>query len=428
MSLAADLSAFLCDAQPRAGADAAQAIMRLSLYDWMVCGLAGRQTPVAIAMRDMAQPGGPAAVFGTSDRTAPATAAWINGACSHALDYDDTHFAHIGHPSVAVFPAVFALAGDGEEALWAALFGAEVSVRIGLWLGRDHYQVGYHQTATSGAFGAAAAAARLLDLTLAETEAAFGLASTQAAGLKSQFGTMGKPYHAGLAARTGVEAALLAKAGFDTRGAGLDGPQGFCATHHGAGDLSAFDGIGNAWHMEDVSHKFHACCHGLHAMLNALGEAALDPEDLEAMEVRTHPRWLTVCNIQDPSTGLETKFSFRHTAAMAILGRSTAALDSYTDAAAQDPALADLRARITVKSDDTLPETASEVHVTRAGRVDRLHHDLAAPLTYADRMAKLRQKGAALLGAEMEARLWAATHGHETVHVPDILDLMSAAD
>ncbi len=111
---------------------------------------------------------------------------------------------------------------------------------------------------------------------------------------------MGKPYHAGMAASTGVEAALLARAGFDTRGAGLDGPQGFGPTHHGAGEVSAFDALGQDWRMARVSHKFHACCHGLHAMLEALAtlQARPDPSEIERISVRTHPRWLSVCNIR----------------------------------------------------------------------------------------------------------------------------------
>ena len=95
-------------------------------------------------------------------------------------------------------------------------------------------------------------------------EAAFGVAATQAAGLKSQFGTMGKPLNAGLAARAGVEAANWARSGMTGADAGLEA---FGNTHHGAGADVPF-----AWRMEAVSHKYHACCHGLHAALEALGE------------------------------------------------------------------------------------------------------------------------------------------------------------
>lgn len=402
---------------PVAQADAARAIMALSLMDWAACGIAGRDEPVARIVREMvAGEGGqgPASVIGGAH--APARgAALVNGAASHALDYDDTHFAHIGHPSVAVIPAALAAAetvgAGGADMLEAALIGAEVSVRIGLWLGRAHYQTGFHQTATAGAFGATAAAGRLIGLNAVQMQAAIGLAATRAAGLKSQFGTMGKPYHAGLAAGTGVEAAMLGLAGFDTRGAGLDGPQGFGPTHHGEGDETALDGMGTHWHMETVSHKFHACCHGLHAMLEALAEVDADPAAIARIEVRTHPRWLSVCNIAAPATGLETKFSYRLTAAMALSGHNTAALETYSDAAARDAGLIALRDRVAVVADETVAETASDVTVTLAdGTALKTAHDLAAPLAIETRTARLRAKTAALVGPAGADTLWQATN------------------
>lgn len=426
MSLAGQLAQFVREARPDTNSNDARDIMRLSLYDWMACGIAGADEPVALAVRSVATPGGVACVFGTDTEYAPTQAAWINGATSHALDYDDTHFAHIGHPSVAVLPAAFAMGAGGEDTLWAALIGAELSVRIGVWLGRGHYQTGFHQTATAGAFGATAAAGRLLGLTHAQLEVASGVAATQAAGLKSQFGTMGKPYHAGLAARTGVEAALLAQAGFDTRGAGLDGPQGFGPTHHGAGDLEAFEGLGESWLMTDVSHKFHACCHGLHAMLEALAAEHLPaPDVVTRVEITTHPRWLTVCNIDDPATGLETKFSYRHTAAMALHGISTAALDSYSDARAVDAELVATRAKVVVTSDDAVAETATRVRIVAGNDVVERTHDLIAPISFEAKSDRLRIKGRALLGAENEELLWAATNKARAPNMDALADLMS---
>ncbi|THH38743.1 MmgE/PrpD family protein [Aliishimia ponticola] len=428
MMLAARLSDFALGAVAGDAAASAKRIMALSLYDWMACGIAGVDEPVSRIMR-LAKPELPdgSRVFGSDATYAPADAALINGATSHALDYDDTHFAHIGHPSVAVLPAAFAAGqGNGADVLDAALIGTELSVRVGEWLGRTHYQTGFHQTATAGAFGAAAAAGRLLGLSQGQLVAAFGIAATQAAGLKSQFGTMGKPYHAGLAARTGVEAATLARAGFDTRGEGLDGAQGFGPTHHGEANLTAFHTLGTAWRMETVSHKFHACCHGLHAMLEALATVAVDPGRIEAVTVTTHPRWMSVCNIPDPKTGLETKFSYRHTAAMALTGISTAALDSYTDTLAGDAGLAELRARVTVVADEAVAETASRVNLTlTGGEAIAADHDLNAPISAEARAARLRGKGRALLGDQTEAQLWQASDPQKAPNLDALLDLMS---
>lgn len=413
----------MCDPVPRLvafarapllEADDAMEMMRLSLLDWAAVSIAGGKEPVAQITRDLGVADGGAAqasVIGSPTRLPARAAAMINGATGHALDYDDTHFAHIGHPSVAVVPTVLALAEaegrSGQEALEAALIGVEASIRVGVWLGRSHYQTGFHQTATAGAFGATVAAARLLGLDADQTAQALGLCSTRAAGLKSQFGTMGKPYHAGVAAQTGVEAALAARAGFISAPDGLSGPQGFGPTHAGEGNAHAFEGLGEHWRILTISHKFHACCHGTHAMIEALQPLMLVPDRVAAVTLTTHPRWLSVCNIPAPATGLEVKFSYAHVAAMVIAGRDTAALDSFTDALALDPALMQLAQKVHVSADDGLPETAAHLVVeTTEGRKEA-HFDLDAPMSIETRSRKLRAKAKALVGGQGD-RLWSA--------------------
>lgn len=412
--ISAALAEFAVGARPGEGA---REMMRLSLLDWAACGVAGQAEPVARLTRAMAlEDGGAAeaAVIGTATRLPARAAALVNDATSHALDYDDTHFAHIGHPSVAVLPAALAVAqgtgATGAAFLDAALVGVEASIRVGIWLGRAHYQAGFHQTATAGAFGAALAAARLLGCDRQQVTQVLGLAATRASGLKSQFGTMGKPYNAGIAAANGVEAALLVARGFVSNPEGLEGAQGFGPTHHGQADLSALDGLGADWLFETVSHKFHACCHGTHAALEALGKLrGFSADEVTAVAITTHPRWLSVCNIDMPRTGLEAKFSYRLTAAMALARLDTGALDSFADALCADPDLVALRDRVEVRSDDTLSETAARVVVrTRDGGEHRAEHDLDAPIPLDERRKKLRAKAVSLLGAKREAALWAA--------------------
>jgi len=409
MTIDSDLIAQLCAPDPALPEDALD-MMRLSLFDWAVCGRAGVDEPVARIVRDMVlAEGGSAQAVLFGGGTAPARgAALVNGTISHALDYDDTHFAHIGHPSVAVCPAVLAVGqsvGSSQaDMLAAALIGVEASVRIGVWLGRGHYQIGFHQTATAGCFGATLAAARLLGCDLGQIGHALGLAATRASGLKVQFGTMGKPYNAGLAAANGVECALLARAGMTSRPDALSSDLGFGATHHGAGAP-----VGDAWLFPGVSHKFHACCHGLHAMLEALGELRTEvaPEQVARIEIETHSRWLSVCNQPAPETGLGAKFSYSMTAAMCLAGHSTAALDSFSDAACANPVLVGLRDLVRVTGDDSLAETAARVRLTlRDGTVRDGAHDLSAPMAQKVRADKLRTKAVALLGAEMAEALW----------------------
>ncbi len=394
--MATDITALLIRYATATPDATARDIMRLSLLDWAACGIAGRAEGAFDGWSATLTTQGPATRFDGARSTA-AEAALVNGTLSHALDYDDTHFDHIGHPSVVVCAAALAV-GEAQNApldaiIDAALVGAEASIAAGLWLGRAHYQIGFHQTATAGAFGATVTAARLLGLTPARTRAALGLCATMASGLKSQFGTMGKPLNAGLAARTGVEAAHWAQAGMT---APDDGLQSFGDTHHGAGGTVAFE-----WRMPRVSHKFHACCHGLHACLEALRDAPL--AQAQHISVHTHPRWLTVCNQPDPDTGLGAKFSYRQVIAMAAHGHDTGDIAAFTDACARDRNLVAYRARVSVQGDDSLTEMQARVIVDG----QRFDHDLDAALPLDARKTRIQQKARALVGARADD-LWTA--------------------
>ena len=240
ISMTAAIAAFACGT--RAPPASALAVLKLSLLDWSAVSLAGKDEPVSSIVRAMVQDEagrGEASIIGLAGLYPARAAALANGTISHALDYDDTHFSYVGHPSVVIFPAALAVAektgASGEAFMAAALIGMEAACRIGAWLGTGHYQHGFHQTATSGAFGATVAAGRLLGLDEERMRHALGIVATRASGLKSQFGTMGKPFNAGIAASNGVEAALLAKAGFVSRPDGLECAQGFAETHAAEG-------------------------------------------------------------------------------------------------------------------------------------------------------------------------------------------------
>lgn len=431
-SLTSRLAEFVTD--PQALPDSARQMMRLSFLDWGACAIAGIDEPVAQILRAqvLAEGGAPqASVIGALAHVPVRAAALVNGATSHALDYDDTHFTHIGHPSVAVIPAALSVAqlsgANGTSLLDAALIGAEVSIRIGVWLGRAHYEAGFHQTATAGAFGATAAAAHLLGLDRGQVMQALGLVSSRASGLKSQFGTMGKPYNAGIAASNGVEAALLAQAGFVSNPAGIETLQGFGDTHHGAADAQALDGLGQEFLMTGVSHKFHACCHGTHAMLETLRNVTQDIEinSIRAVDIHTNPRWMRVCNIQNPTTGLAAKFSYRLTAAMLLGGLDTAAPGAFDDQVCKASQIVALRDLVSVVADGSIGETAALVRVTLdGGQVISGHHDLMAPLEMNVRRDRLRAKAASLIGVDHAAALWdciMADNGPEPKRLGDLL-------
>ena len=398
----------------------ARAMARLSLYDWFTVTRAGENEPVAKIVRGfVADEGGKeAASVAGLDRKVPARAAALaNGAASHALDYDDTHFAHVGHPSVAILPAALAVAeqmdAPASAALDALLIGAEASIRIGMVLGRRHYDRGFHQTATAGAFGATVAAARVMGLARDETRNALSLVATRASGLKSQFGSMGKPFNAGVAASNGVEAAELAKRGFVSCDDGVGGPQGFIDAHvDEVCEEAAWASPPPATFLfEDVKHKLHACCHGLHATIEALRQAQLrnelDSSAVTGVDIRVNPRWLKVCDIKQPRTGLEAKFSYAMVTAMTFLGVDTASNTAYTDALCRDPQLTAFWPKVVVTGDEAIRDTAAAVRIQCGGpSVIAAEVDLAKRLPSDTLEGRLRQKAGALIGYDAAEALW----------------------
>lgn len=380
-------------------------LIELSCMDWASCAVSGQTEPVAQTLREMAtnDAGTPeAAMFGSSQRVPARAAALVNGTTAHALDYDDTHFAHIGHPSVVVWSAALAVAqrvgADRDATRLAVLIGAEASVRVGQWLGRRHYEAGFHQTATAGAFGAAIAACRLMSVGPQAIEHAMNLLATRASGLKSQFGTMGKPYNAGQAAAAGVEVATLAALGMTGPADGLSVPQGFGPTHAGEDDQSAFETLGSEWRFADIRYKFHACCHGIHAALEAVGDY------VGPASIHVHPRWSKVCAIPEPKSGLEAKFSLTHAIALRMAGYDTAALATYSDEACGDKAALEFRDKLALTFDDTLSDTAARIETPNG----MLHYDLADPIPLDVISQRLGAKSISLLGQDHAAGLKAA--------------------
>ena len=211
---------------------------KMSILDWCGVAYAAKQEPVSKIVSEMVKEENgvnQARVISTGYNVSSRGAALANGATGHALDYDDTHFLFVGHPTSSALPTALALGEElelsMEDLLLAYMAGVEVSTRIGHILGYSHYNAGFHQTATSGSFGATIVASKLLNLSEDQTINALGLVSTRASGIKSQFGTMGKPYHAGMAASNGIEAAKLSKLGFVSREDGIECDQGFFQTH-----------------------------------------------------------------------------------------------------------------------------------------------------------------------------------------------------
>ena len=403
---------------PRSATD----VMRLCLLDWLIVSRAAKGDAVAESALTYARGKGEASLFFGGGATAR-MAALANGTVSHALDYDDTHFAHIGHVSTVVIPAALAMGeargASFETILRAALMGAEAATRFGVWLGRDHYQIGYHQTATAGAIGAAVAAS--VAAGHRDARAALSNAAGFAAGLKAQFGTGMKPVNAGMAAANGVEAVMMAEAGLSGSEAVFEA---FAETHHGIKDTAAWDRIGEAWLFEAVTHKFYPCCHGTHAMIEALREALERMPAPERITVHTHPRWMSVCNKPEVRDALEAKFSYRALAAL-LVQTGGASVDEaglqglfpLTDATRA------LMAKVDVCAAETVSEEASRVTLEAGAERVQADYDLRAPMSFEARLKKLLAKGEGVLPKGEAARYWDVV---QSADVKALLDVITA--
>jgi 2-methylcitrate dehydratase PrpD len=350
---------------PRPGLDQ----VRRAALDTVGVMLAGAREPVARLVREVARAEGGVplcTVVGTRLRTSPTWAALANGTAGHAHDFDDTSFALMGHPSVPLLATLLACAeaetADGAAVALGYVIGFEVDAALGSAINPAHFERGWHATSTIGTLGSAAAAARVLGLDLAQTRHALGLAASHAAGLKENFGSMTKPYHAGQAARSGVLAALLAREGCTASEAALDGPQGYAAAFAGGAPLGeALDGLGRRWHLVEsgIAVKPYPSCALTHAAIDALielrGQHGLQPEQIAAVEVGVNRVTPGVLIHPAPATGLERKFSMQFCAA-AALAQGRVDFASFEDGEIRDPTLRALMERVTMVVDESVPD------------------------------------------------------------------------
>ena len=397
---------------------------RQCVLDYVGCGIAGASDElVAILLAELHEQGGQqvASVLGRAERLPAASAAIVNGAASHALDFDDVNLAMPGHPSVAILPALLALAeqrgSSGKDVLTAFIAGYELQCRVGRTIAPGHYDgLGFHATATVGSFGAAASCAHLLGLDAHQFAVALGIAGTQAAGLKSMFGTMCKPLHAGKAAYHGLLAAKLAARGFTSRSDVIEGGQGFARTH--SSDFNperAFDTPPNGWWITGNLFKYHASCYMTHAAIEAARKLReqhrFAPDQVERVDLRLEESCDRICNIPAPKTGLEAKFSLRLTTAMGLAGVDTSRLSTFSEEVAADPVLVGLRDKVSPDFRTGVPSTFTEIELSlRDGSKLTASHDAGTPaVDVTHQGTRLEAKFAALvdplLGTRKTARL-----------------------
>jgi 2-methylcitrate dehydratase PrpD len=341
---------------------------RRSVVDGLGLALAGARAQASrIARRHLEALGagqGGSSVVGAGVSWPARFAAFANGIAIHVDDYDDTQLAVardrvyglLTHPTAPVLAASLALAErhgrSGRELMKAYHAGVEVACKVAEAILPRHYQQGFHSTATCGAIGAAAAAAKLLRLDREATRRALSLGATQAAGLRENFGTMTKSFHAGRAAESGVVAAELASLGFTASPIGLEADRGFFRAAGGGYSAEAISGkLGRPWTFEQpgISLKPHpsgSLTHpGMAVMMDLIRRHDLRPERVRRVSVGTNHNMPNALIHHRPRNELEAKFSMEFCMAVLLLERR-AGLAEFTDDVVARPDVQELVARV----------------------------------------------------------------------------------
>jgi 2-methylcitrate dehydratase PrpD len=321
---------------------------------------------------------GSAVVFGAG-RGTPAEAALLNGFACHAVDYDDTLLAARSHLSAHVWPALAAAAAiddfDGSAAVDAYVVAAEAEAAIGRLLQLRHRVPGWHPTGVIGAIGAAVAVARAFKLSPAQVETALGIAASAACGVRANTGTMTKPLHAGLAARAGVEAALLAGRGFSAREGVLEVEAGFLDNLAPKGweraALPVFTAGGAIRADDGLALKLYPSCSLTHAAVDAALKlrSSVSDQPWSRVQVTTNAAATRFLVYSEPGDPLQAKFSMQYCVAAAFVhGRLTN--DQFTAQAIADRTVRDLMSGVAVRVGDDMrddPRDPAVVEVETAG-------------------------------------------------------------
>jgi 2-methylcitrate dehydratase PrpD len=413
-----------------------------SFLNWTGCAVGGSIHPTLdrtlAAIRPFVGPQ-QATVLGRGDRLDLLHAALVNGISSHVFDFDDTHLKTIIHPAGPIASALLPLAEtrgmSGRDFLHAFILGVEVECRIGNAVYPNHYDVGWHITGTTGVFGAAAAAGKVLGLDRQQMIWALGIAATQSSGLREMFGTMCKPFHPGRAAQNGLLAAHLAEQNFTSSDRGIEAPRGFAhvlSTKFDPAEIT--EKLGETWEIALNTYKPFACGIVIHPAIDGCIQLrnahGLKARDVASISLKVHPLVLELTGKTEPRTGLEGKFSVYHSCAAAIV-HGRCGEHEYSDEVVADPEIVALRGKVRAEAAPDIHEDQVDVTlVTTDGRtlhlfVEHAIGSLKRPLTDQELDGKVRDLCEPVIGGNGVDRLIAACRAVE--RSPSLADVIQAA-
>ena len=372
MGLTADLARKLAGLRfEDVGEAALDQATRLALDGLAVAVAGAGHEPVSVLWK-VAQAlagSGNASVIGQGASCAPDVAAYVNGAAMHVLDYE-AMWSPATHATSTTLPAILALAEErgvgGRQVLAALVAGVEVQGRLRVASGEyESVTLKFHPPGAVGPIGAAAGGGVLLGLDETRMAHALGIAASRTGALMANVGTMTKCLHCGIAARHGVEAALLAEAGFTANTDILETPRGYAATLYPQWDPATFADFGAPWRLQDPGYaiKLFPCQYGTHFAVNAaLDVSAQLPEAASVAWVTLTTPPMPYVVKPAPRDGLDGKFSFQYVTACALLDGHVG-IESFTDQRRFAADMVDMLGRIRVLQDDTIPGSFEEMHV-----------------------------------------------------------------
>lgn len=321
---------------------------------------------------------GASSIVGSTGSAPAHLAALANGVAAHALDYDDTQLSStpdriyglMTHPSSPVLAAALAIAQEekvsGKKLLEAFCIGFEVECKIAEAINPHHYLRGMHSTGSIGIFGATVAAAKILGLNLAQTEMAIGIAASKSAGIRVNFGTMTKPYHAGAAAENGIVSARLASLGYEANSEGLDGKWGFFEVTGGGVEPERILGkLGDPHAMLEpgVSIKPYPCGSMVHPAMDTLRDMLIEkdilPDQIKAIRCATQSHVLAGLRYVTPQDELQAKFSMNFCLGIIALRRK-AGLAEFTDEVVQLEEVQDMMRKVDAYADPKVEAEGAE--------------------------------------------------------------------
>ncbi len=330
---------------------------KLCFLDWLGVTIAGAKSDVSsVAQKYLSlfSSTGPATLIGLNKKCHLPSASLVNGMLTHALDFDDYHMSTILHTTAPSLPAILATAeymkSNGKDLLTAITLAIDIELRLGMGVGRVHYERGWHITSTIGRFGAVAGVSRLLNLKPDTIVNALGIAATSGGGLRNVFGTMSKPFHVGKAAMDGLMACFLAQQGLDSSKDIFDGKHGFFELFTENPDHNAIiKELGGRFFLTEMCFKTYPAPLCVHSTIDLMIEIQKEChpliEDVKAIEIDVDNLPLDAAGIVEPKTLHGGRFSIYFLAALA-LAEGKVTTDNLTEEKVLDPGLETLRKKV----------------------------------------------------------------------------------